>query len=62
MNGKPTPPKIAQILTRENSKQRSEALKAQTLAGGALLDVEELVEAQSVLVPSQSLLMQLELP
>lgn len=32
------------------------------MAGGALLDVEELVEAQSVLVPSQSLLMQLELP
>jgi len=35
---------------------------ALTLAGGALLDVEQLVEAQSLLVPSQALLVQLQLP
>lgn len=32
------------------------------MAGGALFDVEQLVEAQSILVPSQSLLVQLEFP
>lgn len=35
--------------------------EAQTLAG-TLLDLEQLVEAQSILVPSESLLVQLELP
>lgn len=52
----------------KNNKKTQQALQtklvrgAQTLAGGALLDVEELVEAQSILVPSQALLVQLELP
>lgn len=32
------------------------------MAGGALFDLEELAEAQSILVPSESLLVQLQLP
>lgn len=32
------------------------------MTGAALLDVEQLVEAQSLLVPSQALLVQLEFP
>lgn len=42
--------------------QTKQVKEAQTLAGGALLDLEQLVEAQSVLVPSQALLVQLEFP
>lgn len=38
-----------------------EGREAQTLAGGALFDLEQLAEAQSILVPSESLLVQLEL-
>ena len=35
---------------------------AQTLAGGALLHLEQLLEAQSILIPSQALLVQLQFP
>lgn len=60
-------PKITLKITRNSSynnlsKQTKQVIEAQTLAGGALLDVEQLMEAQSILVPSQALLVQLEFP
>lgn len=62
-NSKNKNPQKKKNLTHHHHNNLSKQVKeAQTLAGGALLDVEQLVEAQSVLVPSQALLVQLELP
>lgn len=55
-------PKINNKTHNNWCKQTEEVKEAQTLDGGALLDVEQLMEAQSIVVPSQSLLVQLEFP
>lgn len=60
-------PKVALKTTKKSghnnsSKHTKQVKEAQTVAGGALLDVEQLVEAQSILVSSQALLVQLEFP
>lgn len=43
-------------------KHWQQVKEAQTLAGVTLLDMEELLKAKSILLSSQALLMQLELP
>lgn len=50
---------VGQIFKHTHKHEKGR--EAQTLAGGALFDLEQLAEAQSILVPSESLLVQLEL-